>query len=74
MNYCWQNCAKLDWEVRSILVALLPFIKSQLSQTCTPALLETLRKVILRRVATQSTQDQLDAQLEDALHKFLGYR
>ncbi|XP_046672270.1 uncharacterized protein LOC124362114 isoform X3 [Homalodisca vitripennis] len=68
------NCAKLDWEVRSILVEMLPFIKSQLSEVCGPALLEAIRKLILHLVPSQSTQEQLDAQLEDALHKFHGCR
>jgi len=68
------NCAKLDWEVRSILVEMLPFIKCQLDEVCGPGLLEAVRHHILRLVPQQSTQEQLDAQLEDALHKFHGCR
>ncbi|XP_054267464.1 pericentriolar material 1 protein-like isoform X1 [Macrosteles quadrilineatus] len=70
------NCAKLDREVRSVLTEMLPFIMSQAGETCGPALLESVRKLILHLVHTPppATQDQLDAQLEDALHKFIGHR
>lgn len=70
----WQSCAQLDWDVRVILVDLLPFIKVQLAEVCGPQMLEALRKLILQLVPTQSTLVELDAQLEDALHKFHGCR
>lgn len=68
------SCAKLDWEVRSILLEMLPFIKSRLSETCTSLLLEALRKLILHLVPSQPPHEHLDGLLEDALLKFHGCR
>ncbi|XP_075221744.1 uncharacterized protein LOC142324712 [Lycorma delicatula] len=68
------NYRKLDWEVRSILVDMLPFLKLHLTEICSPSLLESVRNLVLQLVPSPHNTGQLDGLLEDALFKFQGYR
>ncbi|RZF31848.1 hypothetical protein LSTR_LSTR009495 [Laodelphax striatellus] len=74
MHNLSNSCSKLDWEIRGVSVAMLPFLKAHFGGICGPSLLEEIRNFVLHLIPPQFRQDQLITSLEGALLKFQGCR
>ncbi|XP_063231873.1 uncharacterized protein LOC134536169 isoform X2 [Bacillus rossius redtenbacheri] len=69
-----QGHAHADWSVQSVVTELRPLLRAHYDDTCTPALLETLRCAVVRLLPEQCSDayccSQLDVLLRDAFLPF----